>query len=168
LVAFIWHKDNPEGLKNFIEWSESHDCYKLDDKGHRYQIDRIDNDLGYSPENCRYVSCQENLLNKRSSKFSILDGEKLNDSVASLRLGHYKNYITDIRRGHSVNSYPDRLVVLGECKPTVKKRRYCLVDGVMLNDSAASLLLGKGRNYIAQIRNGKCINRFEERLVIIS
>lgn len=33
-----------------------------------YQIDRIDSSLGYSPENCRWVTQIDNLKNRRSSE----------------------------------------------------------------------------------------------------
>lgn len=33
--------------------------------GPEYQIDRVDNDKGYSPENCRWVTPKENCANRR-------------------------------------------------------------------------------------------------------
>ena len=38
------------------------------------QIDRIDNDKGYSPENCRWVTVQEQNQNKRHGKNKSLPG----------------------------------------------------------------------------------------------
>lgn len=41
-------------------------------------IDRIDNDSGYSPENCRWVTLLENNQNRRSSRYFVINGEKKN------------------------------------------------------------------------------------------
>lgn len=54
--------DTNEGIKSFIEWSESHG-YK-----EGLQIDRIDNDKGYSPDNCRWVDVAMNNFNRRGTK----------------------------------------------------------------------------------------------------
>jgi hypothetical protein len=45
--------------KAFVDWGENHRY----EKG--LQIDRINNDLGYSPDNCRFVTPLENSHNQR-------------------------------------------------------------------------------------------------------
>jgi hypothetical protein len=51
-------KDNPSA---FIEWAKSNGYAQ------GLQIDRIDNDRGYSPGNCQFVTAAENNRNKRNS-----------------------------------------------------------------------------------------------------
>lgn len=41
------------------------------------QIDRIDNNLGYNPENCRFVSARDNVNNRANTCFLEHDGQKL-------------------------------------------------------------------------------------------
>ena len=54
--------------QNFVRWA----------LGNGYQpglqIDRIDNDGDYCPENCRFVTPKENSRNRRNTKFLTLDG----------------------------------------------------------------------------------------------
>lgn len=55
----------PEWLDDaavFIEWAEANGAAP------GLQIDRIDNDGGYSPDNCRFVTPKENMNNRRCSK----------------------------------------------------------------------------------------------------
>lgn len=54
--------DTPEGIDNFIKWSESHG-YK-----EGLVLDRFDNDKGYSPDNCRWVTYSVNNFNVRRTK----------------------------------------------------------------------------------------------------
>jgi hypothetical protein len=54
VVCDLW-KDKTQ----FFKWAKANG-YKND-----LEIDRMDNDLGYCPENCRFVTLQINLLNKQ-------------------------------------------------------------------------------------------------------
>ena len=53
--------DNPE---SFYKWAKEH--------GHKkgLQLDRIDNNLGYSPENCRFVTQSQNQRNRSDITYS--------------------------------------------------------------------------------------------------
>ena len=56
------------GIKVCERWNNSFDNF-INDMGERptknHQIDRIDNDKNYNPENCKWVTRSENTLNKR-------------------------------------------------------------------------------------------------------
>ena len=58
------------GIRVCEEWQESFDVFLswAMQNGYRsgLQIDRIDNEKGYCPENCRFVTCAENQRNKRT------------------------------------------------------------------------------------------------------
>jgi hypothetical protein len=55
--------------KNFLDWALSN--------GYRegFQLDRIDTDSGYSPENCRFVTPVENECNRRNNVFLTVGNE---------------------------------------------------------------------------------------------
>lgn len=55
-------------FKPFAEWALKNG-YRDD-----LEIDRIDNDRGYCPENCRWVSRQQNQLNKRNNRLLTIQG----------------------------------------------------------------------------------------------
>jgi hypothetical protein len=75
------------------------------------QLDRIDNNGGYSSNNCRFVTRIENNSNKRNNKFVVLDGEAITCSEASRRLGKYSSYVSCLISQRRPNPYPNRLIL---------------------------------------------------------
>lgn len=63
-VCNEWHDPN-----SFINWSYTHG-YQAG-----LQIDRVDNDRGYSPDNCRWVTAKENSRNRRNTVRLTINGE---------------------------------------------------------------------------------------------
>jgi hypothetical protein len=62
-----------EWLSNFLafyEWAK--DLWKPG-----LQIDRIDNDGNYTPNNCRFVTAKENMRNQPRTKMVCIDGETI-------------------------------------------------------------------------------------------
>lgn len=55
---------------DFFDWA----MQQMDDTT-GYQLDRINNDLGYSKENCRFVLPTQNIRNRRNTKFGEAWGE---------------------------------------------------------------------------------------------
>ena len=52
----------------FLKWADENGF----EKG--LQLERVDNNLGYSPENCKWVKLEEQYLNKRNSILIEYDG----------------------------------------------------------------------------------------------
>lgn len=78
------------GIKVCPEW----DCFEtfakwalLHGYDERLELDRIDNDKGYCPDNCRYVTRQQNSLNMRKTVRLLYDGEMLTLFEISRRCG---------------------------------------------------------------------------------
>ncbi len=67
-VCDEWSMSN---VSEFISWAKNNGWRK------GLEIDRIDNDKGYYPSNCRFVTRQENSRNRRSNKYVVVDGEEM-------------------------------------------------------------------------------------------
>lgn len=105
-VCEEWETD----FNAFYTWAIENG-YKDDAKRGIYTVDRIDNDKGYSPENCRLASSLEQANNRRSTHFITYKGEtkgraqwarhfgksagvfdKLTDDEAIERMDAYEEY----------------------------------------------------------------------------
>ena len=71
----------------------------------RHTIERIKNDLGYSPDNCRWATRSVQAKNKRNTIFVDINGESLCLKDACDKAGvNYGTVCTRIRRGWSVEN----------------------------------------------------------------
>lgn len=63
----------------------------LNDMGERpsdgHSIDRIDNEKGYSPENCKWATKAEQLNNKRNNRKVLICGEEMTATQAAKKYG---------------------------------------------------------------------------------
>jgi hypothetical protein len=71
-------------FENFILWAEKNG-YK---RG--LCIDRINNDKGYSPDNCRFITNLENVRNGRKAKINVKIASKIKTLLA-LKEGTYRD-----------------------------------------------------------------------------
>lgn len=84
-----FHNYGGRGIKVCESWDKSFSSF-LSDMGNRpkgYDIDRIDNSKGYSPENCRWVTRRENLRNTRHTRMLTFEGVTMPMRVWAEKLG---------------------------------------------------------------------------------
>lgn len=86
MVARCYDENNPNyfnyggrGIKMCKIWRNSFEAF-LSDMGNRpspnHTIDRIDNDMGYCKENCRWATAKEQSRNRRSNNILEINGVK--------------------------------------------------------------------------------------------
>lgn len=80
---------------NFFKWA-----FEKGYNGADYmEIDRVDNNLGYSPpDNCRWVTRKENSRNVMSEKIRFGEYKELTDKEVSLIVGCHIATISSVRK----------------------------------------------------------------------
>lgn len=67
------------GISVFCEWGESYEAFRNWALANGYrddlEIDRINNDGNYEPDNCRFVTSKQNTRNKRNNRLLTVYGE---------------------------------------------------------------------------------------------
>lgn len=111
------------GFENFMKWSFENGYEE--NKG--LSIDRIDNDKGYSPENCRWVNAYIQQNNKRNNRFLCING--VVDTVANHARRHNVDYwnLMHYSKGGKNCKYPHlniRMVTDAEIKKYRKNQSY--------------------------------------------
>ena len=83
-----------DDFKAFYDWSMSHGYEE------RLTIDRIDNDKGYSPDNCRWVTMKEQAENTRRNHDVVLNGVSKPLSVwCDIYNINYRTVMDRLKRG---------------------------------------------------------------------
>lgn len=79
------------GIKICDEWLNDYQQFEAWALANGYandmSIDRIDNDKGYSPDNCRWIYYKDQPKNRRSNHRVIVDGKEMNVSDVSRLYG---------------------------------------------------------------------------------
>lgn len=119
-----WHRYGGRGITVCERWIASFDNF-ISDMGMRptpeHQIDRIDNDSGYSKENCRWASRKENARNKGMNRMLEINGElKCVSEWAEISGVHPDTALMRLNRGWSPKD-----AIFG----SRHKRRYNTPDG---------------------------------------
>ena len=121
-------------FENFRDWALSHGY------SDGLEIDRIDNDKGYCPKNCRWVSRRENINNRRNT-ICLEDGTPL--AVFCSRVGietfengkqtkQYKRILKAYRKHHK--AHPE---LVEAANRTISEMRQCLELIRLLDDIRA-------------------------------
>lgn len=93
------------GITVCEEWKEFaafHEWAMANGYGNKLSIDRIDNDKGYSPENCRWATPQEQTDNRKCTIYLSFNGKRQTLKRWSDETGiPYRNLLWRIRKGWS-------------------------------------------------------------------
>lgn len=106
----MYHVYGGRGIKVCDRWNNLEEGFinfyndmgqaPIDENGRRYQIDRIDPNGDYCPENCRWVPALINARNKRDSHYVWLNGEKIHAQQAAKIFGLKGRGLVENARRH--------------------------------------------------------------------
>lgn len=99
------------GITVCQEWNEDFVSFKNWAMSHGYTddltIDRIDNDKGYFPDNCRWVTIEQQQSNKRNTRYILHDGEYKCLRTVCVEIGFpyklaHQRYMKLLKRGKEI------------------------------------------------------------------
>ncbi len=103
------------GITVCPQWMASYDQFVADmgECPEGLSLDRTDNDLGYSPENCRWVTMKEQLNNQRRNRKLTLEGKTQNLAQWADELG----LATDTLHHRLLRMPSERALTSGSLRP---------------------------------------------------
>ena len=85
------------GIEVCLEWHDFVAFYEdMGDRPEGHELDRVDNNKGYSKSNCRWIDKVTNMQNRRSTRKAEIDGELL--TLKELSVRYNKPYETIAKR----------------------------------------------------------------------
>ncbi len=118
-VCDEWLGEN--GFEHFHAWAMTNGYDENAPKG-ECTIDRIDNNKGYSPNNCRFVNIKAQANNKRNNHLVDLGGNKVTVAEATDMTGlNYNTMLGRIKRGWGCDTAVD--TPLNEKKSTAHNNK---------------------------------------------
>ena len=93
------------GIKICERWHRFENFYEdMGNPPKSYSLDRIDNSLGYSKENCRWATWKEQQNNRRSNRYHEISGERLTLSQIAMKYDiKYSTLKSRISRGRTID-----------------------------------------------------------------
>jgi hypothetical protein len=118
-----WNDYGGRGITVCERWKNSFRLF-IEDMGRRpspeLTVERVDNDLGYAPDNCKWATRKEQCLNKRNNLLISLNGRTMTLKEWSFETGIERQTISRrLRRGWSAK---DALTKEPQMTNTRKKR----------------------------------------------
>ena len=76
--SISYHNYGARGIRVCDEWRDSFDCFQrwafLNGYAEKLQIERINVNGNYEPNNCKFVTRHENMMNRRVTRYATLNG----------------------------------------------------------------------------------------------
>ncbi len=166
-----WLRYGGRGITVCPEWASSYEAFARD-MGERppgHTLERIDNDKGYSPENCRWATRKEQARNRANTSKIVIEGREFvaaelaeisglkTDTIKdrAFKLGTLSQII-DPEKRHNLSGFAMGAAISSAKR---KERTHCR-RGHLYTD--ASTGIQKGGRYCRTCRNARLANQRRE------